>query len=307
MKGKNLIALFGLPCSGVNTVAQEIAYSQKYMFDADWLGSDRKTNNRILLRPNSYEDFKEIAEEFENSKLIQVDAPYRIREKRHGGNGIKEKDLLHNASNNLISLILNKDYTIDNSRHMSYLEHQIDELLFDIDPLRSKLATSKRENHISWNEFYMGLAVLASKRSKDPSTQTGACIVSLDNEIMSIGYNGFPNGCSDDDFPWASQDKDILKTKDLFVAHAESNAIANRGPRDIKGCKLYVTLYPCNSCTQQIIQNGISEVYYLGEKNKRHAYAKASERMLQAANVKVEKISFAREHIHLMLKDIWSK
>ena len=125
----------------------------------------------------------------------------------------------------------------------------------------------QREGYITWDEFFMGVAKLAAKRSKDPSTQVGACIVSSDNRILSVGYNGTPNGFDDKCFPWDREGNE-LDTKYLYVVHAERNAILNyRGSsRDLEGAKIYVDLFPCNECAKEIIQSGIKEVYYLEDK-----------------------------------------
>jgi dCMP deaminase len=119
----------------------------------------------------------------------------------------------------------------------------------------------KRTDYISWDEYFMGISLLASMRSKDPNTQVGACIVSEDNIIISTGYNGFPKGCSDDLFPWEREDAEINKTKYPFVVHAELNAILNSGGRSLKGARIYVALFPCNECAKAIIQAGIKEVF----------------------------------------------
>jgi dCMP deaminase len=128
--------------------------------------------------------------------------------------------------------------------------------------------SDKRKDYISWDEYFMGVAYLASLRSKDPNTQVGACIVSMDNKILSIGYNGLPNGCSDDEFPWSrtSDDGDELKTKYPYTVHSELNAILNyRGP-GLEGARLYVTLFPCKECAKTLAQAGIGEVVYLDDK-----------------------------------------
>ncbi len=129
----------------------------------------------------------------------------------------------------------------------------------------------------------MGIAVLAAKRSKDPNTQVGACIVGQDNIIVSTGYNGMPKGCSDDDFPW---ERDGDETKYPYVVHAELNAILNASGRDLRGCKLYVALFPCNECAKAIIQSGIKEVWYLSDKYADSMSTLASKRMLDSAGVK---------------------
>lgn len=135
--------------------------------------------------------------------------------------------------------------------------------------LKKEVLGNKRKDYLEWDEFFMGIAKLSAARSKDPSTQVGACIVSQDNRILSIGYNGSPNGFSDDEFPWEREGKPI-ETKYMYVCHAEANAINNyRGSRnDLRGAKLYVDLFPCNECAKAIIQSGIKEVIYLSDKYK---------------------------------------
>lgn len=143
----------------------------------------------------------------------------------------------------------------------------------------------KRQGYISWNEYFMGVAVLASMRSKDPNTQVGACIVDNENRILSTGYNGFPSGCSDDEFPWERKG-DFCETKYPFVVHAELNAILNARGKNLTGAKIYVALFPCNECAKAIIQSGIKEVIYLSDKYATTDGTIASKRMLTAAGVK---------------------
>ena len=140
----------------------------------------------------------------------------------------------------------------------------------------------KRTDYISWDEYFMGVAMLAARRSKDPSTQVGACIVSQDNIIVSTGYNGMPKGCSDDEFPWG---REGAETKYPFVVHAELNAILNANGRDLRGSRLYVALFPCNECAKAIIQSGVKEVLYLSDKYADTTPTIASKRMLDAAGV----------------------
>lgn len=130
----------------------------------------------------------------------------------------------------------------------------------------------------------MGIALLSARRSKDPNTQVGACIVSPHNRIISVGYNGMPIGCSDDDFPWEREGA-FLDTKYPFVCHAELNAILNCAGRMPDGCRIYVPLFPCNECTKAIIQSGIREVIYLSDKYADTDIVRASKRMLDAAGV----------------------
>lgn len=145
----------------------------------------------------------------------------------------------------------------------------------------------KRSDYISWDEYLMGVALLAAMRSKDPNTQVGACIVDRNHVILSTGYNGFPKGCSDDDFPWERTGED---TKYTYVVHAELNAILNSGGKDLRNAVLYVSLFPCNECAKAIIQSGISEVVYLSDKYDKEPSIIASKRMLEAAGVKLRRL-----------------
>ena len=141
----------------------------------------------------------------------------------------------------------------------------------------------KREDYISWDEYFMGIAMLAAKRSKDPNTQVGACIVSQDNIILSTGYNGMPKGCSDDLYPWEREGEE---TKYPYVVHAELNAILNAHGRNLQGSRLFVALFPCNECAKAIIQSGVKEVLYLSDKYADSLATMASKRMMDSAGVK---------------------
>ena len=145
--------------------------------------------------------------------------------------------------------------------------------------------SNKRLDYIGWDEYFMGVAQLAAKRSKDPSTQVGACIVSSDNKILSIGYNGFPIGCSDDEFPWEKTDTSPDHNKYLYSTHSELNAILNYRGGSLEGTKLYVTLFPCNECAKAIIQSGIRTLIYDSDKYADTDSVVASKRMLDAAGV----------------------
>ena len=142
----------------------------------------------------------------------------------------------------------------------------------------------KRQDYITWDEYFMGVSLLSGMRSKDPNTQVGACIVSEDNKILSMGYNGFPNGCSDDDFPW-DREGDELDTKYPFVTHSELNAILNYRGGSLEGAKIYVSLFPCNECAKAIIQSGIKTIVYDSDKYANTPGTRASKRMLDAAGV----------------------
>lgn len=143
----------------------------------------------------------------------------------------------------------------------------------------------KRKDYISWDEYFMGVSYLSGMRSKDPNTQVGACIVSEDNKILSMGYNGFPIGCSDDDFPW-EREGEFTQIKYSYVTHSELNAILNYRGGSLKGAKLYVTLFPCNECAKAIIQSGITTVIYGDDKYSTSPSNVASKRMFDAAGVK---------------------
>ena len=146
--------------------------------------------------------------------------------------------------------------------------------------------TGKRDGYISWDEYFMGVAKLSGMRSKDPNSQVGACIVSSDNKILSMGYNGFPMGCSDDEFPWAREGEDELDKKYLYVTHSELNAILNYRGGSLEGAKLYVSLFPCNECAKAIIQAGIKTTVYECDKYADTPAVRASKRMLDAAGVR---------------------
>ena len=143
----------------------------------------------------------------------------------------------------------------------------------------------KREDYINWDEYFMGVAMLSAKRSKDPSTQVGACIVNNENRIMSVGYNGMPKGCSDEAFPW-DRVGGVLDTKYAFVCHAELNAILNCDRGNVRDCIVYTTLFPCNECAKAIIQSGIKEVVYMADKYADSDSVIAAKRMFDTAGVK---------------------
>ncbi|MFR8334164.1 MAG: deoxycytidylate deaminase [Oscillospiraceae bacterium] len=158
----------------------------------------------------------------------------------------------------------------------------------------------KRENYITWDEYFMGVAMLAARRSKDPNTQVGACIVSQDNIIISTGYNGLPNGCSDDEYPWEREGEE---TKYPYVVHAELNAILNANGRDLRGSRLYVALFPCNECAKAIIQAGVKEVLCLSDKYADTSATRASKRMMDSAGVAYRQLQPSTKTIVLDLSE----
>jgi dCMP deaminase len=154
----------------------------------------------------------------------------------------------------------------------------------------------KRSNYLSWDEYFMGVALLSSQRSKDPNTQVGACIVNPKNKIVGVGYNGFPTGCSDDEFPWA-REGEFLDTKYPYICHAELNAVINKISEDLYDCRLYVALFPCNECAKVIIQAGIKEVIFLSDKYGQTDQVKASKRMFRAAGVRCNQLKVSRQRV----------
>ncbi|XP_014217394.1 deoxycytidylate deaminase-like [Copidosoma floridanum] len=180
---------------------------------------------------------------------------------------------------------------------------KIDQIKLNDSPQSSEKQNDKRDvnsrrlDYINWDDYFMAVAFLAAMRSKDPCSQVGACIVNNEKKIVGVGYNGMPNGCSDNDFPWKKHSDDPLENKFLYVCHAELNAILNKQSESVKNCTLYVALFPCNECAKVIIQSGIKKIYYLSDKHSHKISTKASKRMLDAANVKYSQYKPAQEKI----------
>jgi dCMP deaminase len=156
----------------------------------------------------------------------------------------------------------------------------------------------KRINYLSWDEYFMGVAFLSSLRSKDDSSQVGACIVNQKNRIVGIGYNGLPIGCSDDEFPW-EREGTFLETKYPYVVHAEPNAILN-ATVPLDGARMYVTLFPCNECAKLIIQSGIRELIFLSEKYAGTEVDIAAKKLFKAAGIQTRKL----EAFHLKVTNV---
>jgi len=162
--------------------------------------------------------------------------------------------------------------------------------------------TSKRTDYISWEEYFMAIAQLSAKRSKDPSSQVGACIVNSRKRIIGIGYNGFPTGCSDDELPW-TREGEYLETKYPYVCHAEMNAITNASNKaELDGATIYVSLFPCNECAKLMVQVGIKEVVYLSVKHYDEDIFVAARRIFDMAGVKYRKLTPAHKEIDLKLE-----
>ena len=163
-----------------------------------------------------------------------------------------------------------------------------------------KMRSRKRQDYITWDEYFMGIAGLSGMRSKDPSTQVGACIVSSDNKILSMGYNGLPLGCSDDEFPW-DREGEFGETKYPYVTHSELNAILNYRGGSLEGTKLYVTLFPCNECAKAIIQAGIRTLVYDSDKYDGTPANTASKKMFDAAGVTYVQYQHSGKNVELNL------
>ena len=156
----------------------------------------------------------------------------------------------------------------------------------------------KREDYLSWDEYFMALAILSSLRSKDPNSQVGACIVNEENRIVGIGYNGFPAGCSDDELPWDREGR-YLDTKYAYVCHAEMNAVLNSDFGRMSNCRMYVNLFPCNECAKMIIQAGIKSVIYLNDKYPDDEKFIAARRMFKLARVELHKMKSPPQKIEI--------
>lgn len=156
------------------------------------------------------------------------------------------------------------------------------------------------KDYLSWDEYFMGIALLSAQRSKDNATQVGACIINSDKKILSVGYNGMPIGCKDDEMPWG-REGNPLETKYFFVCHAELNAILNNDGGSLKGAKLYTTLFPCNECAKAIIQSGIKEVVYLSDKYANTDSVIASKKMFDIVGVKYYQYKMTNKTVQINL------
>ena len=270
----------------------------------------------------------------ENFYLIAVDAEPEIRYSRilirqSETDNISYDEFLENEKRemfsdepnkqNLSSCIKMADFILNNDKSFDELYKQVEEIfkkikereniVLEIKPktefekrevyqkILSGDKTEKRKDYISWDEYFMGVAMISAMRSKDPNSQVGACIVNEKNHIVATGYNGFPIGCSDDELPW-KRDGEKLATKYIYVVHAEANAITNATVR-LDNCKIYLAMHPCNECTKLIIQSGIKEVIYISDKYAHFDEYKAAKKMLKMAGVKTRQ--FIPKHKHLII------
>ena len=164
----------------------------------------------------------------------------------------------------------------------------------------NKGKNTKRKGYISWDEYFMGIAMLSAQRSKDPNTQVGACIVNKQNKIVGIGYNGFPMGCSDDELPWGVRKaENYMDTKYPYIVHAELNAVLN-STKKLDDCRIYVKLFPCNECAKVIIQSGIKEVIYVEDKYADTDQVKAAKKMFDMSGVKMTKLAINITNVEII-------
>ncbi len=158
----------------------------------------------------------------------------------------------------------------------------------------------KKQEYLKWDAYFMGIAMLSAERSKDPNTSVGTCIVSEDNKILSVGYNGMPRGCSDDEYPW-DREGEALDTKYAYVCHAELNAILNYTGSHLKNSRVYTTLFPCNECTKALIQSGITQVIYKCDKYADSVSVMAAKRMMKSAGITYRQYEGTGKTIQLTL------
>jgi dCMP deaminase len=213
----------------------------------------------------------------------------------------REQDQVGNADltkQNLSRCIEMADYVFKNDWTVEGFYKKVAVVL---GKLVAKKKVAKRKDVLSWDDYFMSIAMLSAQRSKDPSTQVGACIVSPDKKIVGTGYNGFPIGCSDDDLPW-DRDGDFLDVKYAYICHAELNAILNSYGRNLSGCSIYVALFPCNECAKAIIQSGIKEVVYLSDKYSSIPAHIASRKMFDMAGIKMRQIVPNKNSVNISLK-----
>lgn len=245
-----------------------------------------------------------VLKKLQNFYLVAVDAPSDVRFDRISKRG-RENDpkywdefvMVDNRDRGIGELAHGQaveecmkmaNYFINNNAGIKELEENVNILLSKFGVVE-KSVVKKRKDYLDWDDYFMGIALISAKRSKDPSTQVGACVVNSQKKIMGIGYNGFPIGCSDEELPWA-REGNFLETKYAYVCHAELNAILNSMGKDLSNCSMYVALFPCNECAKLIIQSGIKEVVYLSDKYAELDIIKASKILFNQAGVRYRKL-----------------
>lgn len=214
----------------------------------------------------------------------------------------REMNSEDSAKQNLKKCIEMADFKFENNGSQEEFGLKVFNILEKIsDKKPSQKIVFGRKDYLAWDEYFMGIAILSSKRSKDPSTQVGACIVDEDKKIVATGYNGAPRGIEDKDFPW-SREGDFLETKYAYVCHAELNAILNSTRENLKGCTIYVALFPCNECAKAIIQSGIKKVVYLSDKYNEIPSYIASRKMFEKVGIELVELKVNVKEINLNFK-----
>lgn len=251
-----------------------------------------------------------------NFKLFAIDADPQLRYDRAVGRASETDSVTFETfvqneerewantdptKGNLKRCIELADYTFTNSGSVEELFAQIDAALAEL--AGKSVNVTKRKDYISWDEYFMGVSILSGKRSKDPSTQVGACIVDEDKKIIATGYNGAPRGIDDEDFPWA-REGDFMDTKYAYVCHAELNAILNATKESLKNCTIYVALFPCNECAKSIIQSGIKKVVYLSDKYMDVPAFMASRKILGMAKIDLIQMQPRTDFLKLDFKSV---
>lgn len=179
------------------------------------------------------------------SKRVRVsEPPSRVSQKISEGDTATTRAYVTPQSKSPVDSSSTDDLSNDDIRSLL-----INEAGFDTNAERST-ANVKRSDYISWEDFFFGVAVLSSRRSKNPVAPYGACIVDAENRVVGIGYDGLPAGCADDCIPYNLPTKKgeklpFLHKMDPYICHAEVNAILNKCNADVAGCKMYVEKFPC--------------------------------------------------------------
>lgn len=274
-------------------------YGPSYIVEKLYEIAKKESQNSIiesLRAPGEVEALKDKDEFY----LFSVDANQELRynraqERKSEKDSVdfetfKERELLEMQNTdptkqNISKCMQMADFNFTNNETMKELFEKVEEVLAKIES-KKETKNAGRKDYISWDEYFMGVALLSAQRSKDPSTQVGACIVDEEKRIVGTGYNGAPRGIDDKDFPW-SREGSFLETKYAYVCHAELNAILNSTKESLKGCTLYVALAPCNECAKAIVQSGIKKVVYLSDKYKDVNAFMAAKKLLKMAGVEV--------------------